>query len=124
MPEQHPLPQAENAYAVPAAEVPAAKVAEQSRPSAAQPAPGMPPQHAAQFAVAAQTALGPVESAAPAMPAMADDVDLIEKEWIVKAKEIVERTKDDPRQQSVEMTRVKADYIKKRYDKDVKLDEA
>lgn len=52
---------------------------------------------------------------------VADDGDLIEKEWVVKAKEIVERTKLDPHAQNKEMNRVKADYMKKRYNKDIKL---
>jgi hypothetical protein len=33
-------------------------------------------------------------------PQIADDVDLIEKEWVNKAKSIVAKTKDDPREQS------------------------
>lgn len=56
-------------------------------------------------------------------PAIADDVDLIEREWVHKAKEIVERTKNDPYLQNKEMTKVKADYMKKRYNKELKLTE-
>lgn len=51
----------------------------------------------------------------------ASDTDLIEKEWVVKAKAIIERTKDDPRQQSNELNKIKADYQKKRYNRDMKL---
>lgn len=54
---------------------------------------------------------------------VADDGDLIEKEWVVKAKEIVERTKLDPYVQNKEINRVKADYMKKRYNKEIKLTE-
>lgn len=54
-------------------------------------------------------------------PAIADDADLIEQEWVDKAKEIVARTKDDPYQQNKEINRVKADYLKKRYNKDLKI---
>ncbi len=50
-----------------------------------------------------------------------DDPDLIEKEWVNKAKQIVERTRNDPHQQSEELTLVKADYIKQRYGKTIKL---
>lgn len=57
------------------------------------------------------------------VPAIADDNDLIEKEWVMKAKEIVERTKHDPYQQNKEVERFKADYMKKRYNKEVKLAE-
>lgn len=54
---------------------------------------------------------------------IADDADLIEKEWVVKAKAIVAQTKDDPYAQNQSMTRVKADYLKKRYNKDLKVSE-
>lgn len=57
------------------------------------------------------------------LPAIADDADLIEKEWVNKAKEIVEKTKADPYQQNKEVSRVKADYLKKRYNKELKLAE-
>ena len=56
-------------------------------------------------------------------PAVADDNDLIEKEWVNKAKQIVANTRDDPYQQSKELTVFKADYMKKRYNKTLKLDE-
>jgi len=54
-------------------------------------------------------------------PSWAGDTDLIEKEWVIKAKAIVERTKDDPYQQKSEISRFKADYLKKRYNKDIKV---
>jgi hypothetical protein len=57
-------------------------------------------------------------------PTVADDNDLIEKEWVEKAKQIVATTKDDPYIQNKEMSRFKADYLKKRYNKDIKLDES
>lgn len=57
------------------------------------------------------------------MPAIADDTDLIEKEWVVKAKDIIARTLNDPYQQNKEVERVKAEYLKKRYNKDLKLTE-
>lgn len=50
-----------------------------------------------------------------------DDGDLIEKEWVNKAKAIVEATRDDPYQQSEQLTVFKADYMKKRYDKTIKV---
>lgn len=53
----------------------------------------------------------------------ADDADLIEKEWVLRAKTIVNRTKDDPHTQNKEINKVKADYIKKRYNKDIKMSE-
>ncbi len=55
-------------------------------------------------------------------PDIAEDVDLIEKEWVEKAKHIVAQTRNDPREQNVEMSKLKADYMKKRYDKDIEID--
>lgn len=56
-----------------------------------------------------------------ANPALADDTDVIEKEWVEKAKTIVAKTKTDPHQQSLELTNFKHDYMKKRYGKEIKL---
>ena len=55
------------------------------------------------------------------LPQLADDTDLIEKEWVDKAKEIVAQTSHDPYLQNKEMNKVRADYMKKRYNKDIKL---
>ena len=49
----------------------------------------------------------------------AADADLIEKEWVSKAKAIVESTRQDPYVQNREINKVKADYLKKRYNKDL-----
>ena len=54
-------------------------------------------------------------------PAIANDVDLIEKEWVIKAKQIVDSNKEDPYMQNKEINRFKADYIKKRYNKSIKV---
>jgi hypothetical protein len=56
-------------------------------------------------------------------PVIADDNDLIEKAWVEKAKQIISQTKEDPYLQNKEVERMKADYMKKRYDKDIKLTE-
>jgi hypothetical protein len=63
----------------------------------------------------------PSQAKSPHSPTIADDNDLIEKEWINKAKLIVAKTRDDPREQSKELFKYKADYIKKRYNKDIKV---
>lgn len=83
-------------------------------------------QQVAQAAPLQQTALPPQQSTTqpaldPQTPIIADDSDLIEKEWVLKAKEIVARTKHDPYQQNKEVERIKADYMKKRYNKDVRI---
>lgn len=58
------------------------------------------------------------------IPEDAQDSDLIEKEWVDKAKEIVEHTKDNPHEQQRAFNLMKAEYMKKRYNKDIKIDES
>lgn len=53
-------------------------------------------------------------------PAIADDVDVIEKEWVDKAKKIVSTTKDDPYNQEKQVSQLQADYLMKRYGKKIK----
>ena len=55
------------------------------------------------------------------LPASASDEDLIEKEWVDKAKEIVDNTVGDPHAQSEQLGKMKSDYIRKRYGKDIKI---
>jgi hypothetical protein len=48
------------------------------------------------------------------------DTDLIEKEWVEKAKQIVRSNLENPYEQSKELTALKADYMKQRYNKDIR----
>jgi hypothetical protein len=52
-------------------------------------------------------------------PLIANDDDLIEKEWVDKAKQIIASTRDDPFRREEEIGRLQADYLKKRYGKDL-----
>ncbi len=52
-------------------------------------------------------------------PAVAADEDVIEKEWVDKAKKIIEETKDDPFARSTRVNELQKDYLKKRYNKDL-----
>ena len=52
-------------------------------------------------------------------PAVAGDDDLIEKEWVDKAKKIIAETKDDPYRREREVSRLQADYLQKRYSKTI-----
>ncbi len=56
-----------------------------------------------------------------ALPAA--DKNLIEKQWVQKAKEIVAETKSDPYKQKTEIAAAKADYIQKRFKKTIKTDD-
>jgi len=87
--------------------------------------PAAPP--AAPIAVPVPT---PVPASAPD-PAVASaasapddtDSDELDAEWVNKAKAIVEQTKDDPRRESHELGKVKADYLRIRYNKNIKVAE-
>lgn len=85
------------------------------------PAPMAPPLPPPAFPVQPQSN-GVTTGSLPTAPAVADDLDLIEKEWVLKAKAIVAQTRTDPHAQNAEMNRFKADYMKKRYQKDIKVE--
>lgn len=104
---------AEQAPAAPErAPVPAAPPAA-GPPLSAIPLPGSAP-------TAPPAAAGSVTPALPTTPVIDDD-DRVEKVWVEKAKQIVEHTRDDPHKQSQELTVFKADYMKKRYGKSIKI---
>ena len=52
-------------------------------------------------------------------PMLAADEDLIEKEWVDKAKAIIAQTKDDPYRREKEVGRLQVDYLQKRYGKEL-----
>jgi hypothetical protein len=54
-----------------------------------------------------------------AAPALAADDDLIEKEWVDRAKKIVTDTRDDPYQQETAVNALQKDYRKKRYGREL-----
>lgn len=57
------------------------------------------------------------------VPLVAADEDLIEKEWVDKAKKIVVATKDDPYKREAEVGRLQTEYLKKRYGKELGVSE-
>ena len=81
-----------------------------------QPAPVLPPLPTIAPAQAHTSA--PVDTSNPATAA---DEDLIEKEWVEKAKKVIADTKHDPYLQEREVSKLQADYLKKRYDKTVNI---
>lgn len=54
-------------------------------------------------------------------PATAANDDLIEREWVEKAKKVVAETRNDPHAQDIAIGRLQADYLKKRYGKVIAL---
>jgi hypothetical protein len=75
----------------------------------------------AQQAVAAQ----PGQAAATGASGQSSDEDdtAIEKEYINKAKAIVQQTSTDPFTQAKEISKIKAELLKRRYGKELKLSE-
>lgn len=61
-------------------------------------------------------------AATPAAPV--NNPDRIERQWIDQVKSVVAETRSDPYKQKHEMSKVKASYIKKRFNKVIKTDEA
>ncbi len=50
-----------------------------------------------------------------------DDSDLIDKVWVIKAKQILLNSKSDPYSQNQQMNALRADFMQKRYHKIIKL---
>jgi hypothetical protein len=50
---------------------------------------------------------------------LAADDDLIEKEWVDKAKRILAETKDDPYTREQEIGKLQVEYIRKRYGREI-----
>jgi hypothetical protein len=61
-------------------------------------------------------------SAHPVPDGSAKDADRIEPVWLDKAKDIIAKTHDDPYLQKDQMSKVKADYIAKRFGKQIKTE--
>lgn len=125
--ELPPLPQevGESAFGVPQETGARPEIAPpppaQSQPLQPAPVP-VPHMTSAPASPVAPLPLQPASQSATSLSA--DDNDLIEKEWVVKAKQIVAATREDPHLQNRELSKIKADYLKKRYGKDIKVDES
>lgn len=52
-------------------------------------------------------------------PSVANDDDLIEKEWVDRAKNIIDETRDDPYRREQEIAKLQSDYLRKRYGKEL-----
>ena len=59
------------------------------------------------------------DATSSANPIVASDDDLIEKEWVDKAKKIVENTKNDPYKREDEVSKLRVDYLKKRFGREL-----
>lgn len=52
-------------------------------------------------------------------PIVANDDDLIEKEWVDKAKKILADTRDDPYKREKEISQLQIEYIRRRYGRQI-----
>lgn len=89
-----------------------------SMPSAMLP---LPPSFATNAVGHGTTVVAP--TTIPTGVGMTRDDDLIEKKYVVIAKAIVEKTQNDPYQQSKELNFLRADFMKTTYQKQIKLSE-
>lgn len=53
--------------------------------------------------------------------ASSDDDSKLPKEWILKAKKIINSTRGNPREQSIAINQLKADYLRQRFDIELKV---
>lgn len=88
----------------------ATPAAANAAPAVAPPTPTLPP-----VVVPDDTTMAPTDD----NPVVAADEDLIEKEWVDKAKRIIATTKDDPYRREQEVGKLQADYLRKRYGKEL-----
>jgi hypothetical protein len=101
--------------------MPQVEVMPNNAPPAASP-PSAPP--AVTMGAPVQTPMmSPADPAAASSASVADDTnsDDLDVEWVNKAKAIVEQTKNDPHRESSELGKVKADYMRIRYNKNIKI---
>lgn len=91
----------------------------EAAPAAAHSAPALPPIQITTTPVIAPVVDDTSVQPASDLPVAANDDDLIEKEWVDQAKKIIIQTKDDPYRREQEVNRLQADYLRKRYGKEL-----
>jgi hypothetical protein len=95
-------------------EVPAAPAPVVPDPQAGAPLP-VAPASIPTAPAPAQPAPTPAAPAPTANPTTAEDVDVIEKEWVDKAEAVVKQTEGDPHAEEEAVEDLQTDYLKKRY---------
>ena len=89
----------------------------QSVPQAA-PGPALQPMPSSP--AVSNSAPAPVPQVQDMPTVQSDDENAIDQEWTNKAREIVEKNRTDPYLLSKEISKIKSQYIKVRYNKDIK----
>ncbi len=80
------------------------------------------PQAAPQYAPPPQSQPQPAAPTTVNSPLVAADDDLIEKEWVDKAKDIIRQTSDDPFARTAQVGELQRSYLQKRYGKVIGAD--
>lgn len=91
----------------------------EAAPAAVTATPVMPPPASYALPVIGTTDDTTTDTAVSATPLIANDDDLIEKEWVDQAKKIIVQTKDDPYRREQEVNKLQADYLRKRYGREL-----
>lgn len=67
----------------------------------------------------------PQQAAAGKPPPASDGTALtdLDKEWVNMARGVIDQTKTDPHAQSIELAKVRAEYMRIRFDKHIKVSE-
>ncbi|HUC19898.1 MAG TPA: hypothetical protein VMR98_00165 [Candidatus Polarisedimenticolaceae bacterium] len=121
-----PTPEQQPAPAAPETAPNAPQSAPQSQPVQLPQIPDVPAQQVP--GAPAPDPLGPALPAPPVPatpnPIVANDTDVIEKEWVDQANKIIEQTKNDPYVEEEAVEALQVDYLKKRYGHEVKKPDA
>ena len=83
-------------------------------PPPAQPAVALP-----QVPVAVPVPIAPDPQVGQANPVAANDDDVIEKEWVDRAKQVIVQTKNEPYTREKALGELQRDYLMKRYGKQI-----
>ena len=92
-------------------------------PASGQPVPMAPMPLPPQLGQPAAAAPTPTPVQVTGTPAVADDGDRIEKEWVNQVKQVVAHTTNDPYEQNRQFNKLKVDYLQKRYGKAIKSED-
>lgn len=127
-PEKMPAPQVESSYEIPpnfsSPEIESGSSAERAEQrSVVELAPPPPPVAPPVQSVAMPTVTAPAPVAPPQQPSQnpvsASDDDTIEKEWVVRAKQVIAQTKDNPYAREKAIGELQRDYLMKRYGRQI-----
>lgn len=65
----------------------------------------------------------PTDDGAPPSASEGTALTDLDKEWVDMARRVIDQTKTDPHTQSIELAKVRAEYMRIRFDKHIKVSE-